>query len=75
MIDGIKSEPLISITKYLGSAETCEEPDEIGCAAARYCGEAIVSELSERGYPKTAVIRGLREAVTDAERSLASPQS
>lgn len=74
-MEGINSEPIISITKYLSSAETCEEPDEIGCAAARMCGEAIVNELSERGYPKTAVIRGLHEAVTDAERSLASPRS
>lgn len=70
-MDSIKAEDIITITQYFGRAETCDEPDLIGEAAARGCGEAVVTKLAELGYAKTAIIRGLREALSDAERSLA----
>jgi hypothetical protein len=70
-MDSLKAEEFISITQFLGRAETCADPDMIGEAAGRRCGEAVVAELAELGYPKTAIIRGLRQALLEADRSLA----
>lgn len=66
-MQSMKAESILSLSQYLPSADALDEPDLMGREAARQCGEALVHELLERGYPRTAVIEGLKRALSTVE--------